>query len=212
MFDLKKIIPCILLVTFFTEGCVTVDKYNAQLNTLRSVNELKSDINYAQDKLVKLHPDLYHYISKKDLEYKFDSLKSTLTNPMTSYDFYFKLSPVIASIKQGHTQLLPQTKKLKCKEKNLVRKSGTSPLSQFDYELFNNRLYIIRNNSSDSTIKAGTELLSVNGMNPVKILRKYKKTFTADGNNTTFFARKLAKGFPRYFYYEVGIKDSVTCR
>ena len=212
MFDLKKIIPFILLVVLLPEGCVTIDKYNARQNTLRSVTELKSDIDYAQDKLVKLHPDLYHYISKKDLDYKFDSLKLTLTNPMTSYDFYFKLSPVIASIKQGHTQLLPLTKKLKYKERILVKKSGTSPLSQYDYELFNNSLYIVRNNSSDSTIKAGTELLSVDGIKPLKILKKYRKTFTADGTNTTFFARKLAKGFPRYFYYEFGIKDSVICR
>lgn len=212
MFDIKKIIPCILLIVLITEGCVTVNKFNSQLNSLRSVNELKSDIDYAQDKLVKLHPDLYHYISKKNLEYKFDSLKSTLSKPMTSYDFYFKLSPVIASIKQGHTQLLPLTKKLKCNEKILVKKSGTSPLSQFDYELFNNRLFIVRNNSSDSTIKSGTELLSIDGIKPQTILKKYRKTFTSDGNNTTFFARKLAKSFPRYFYYEVGLKDSVICR
>ena len=211
MFDIKKIIPCIMMIGL-VQGCVSVDKYNKQINNLRSVNELTSDVEYAQHKLESLHPDLYHYITKKDLEYKFDSLKSSFINPMTSYDFYFRLSPVIASIKQGHTQTLPLTKKLKHKEKILVKKYGTSPLSQYDYELFNDRLYIIKNNSSDSTIKTGTEVLSVNGINPIELITKYKNTFTSDGSNITFFSRKLAKGFPRYFYYETGIQDSVICQ
>ena len=212
MVDIKRIIPCILIIGSFLEGCVSVEKYNEQLNDLRTVKEMASDVEYAQHKLESLHPDLYHYIAKKDLSYKFDSLKTSLTNPMTSYEFYFRLSPVIASIKQGHTQTLPPAKKLKYKEKVLVKKSGTSPLSQYDYELFDNRLYIIKNNSNDTTIKTGAELLSVNGINPFELITKYKKTFTSDGTNTTFYSRKLAKGFPRYFYYETGIKDSVICQ
>lgn len=212
MVDIKRIIPCILMIGLLQAGCVSVDKFNEQLNDLRTVKNLTSDVEYVQHKLESLHPDLYHYISKKDLEYKFDSLKASLTNPMTSYDFYFRLSPVIASIKQGHTQTLPLTKKLKFKEKILVKKFGTSPLSQYDFELFNNGLYIVKNNSNDTTIKTGTEVLSVDGINPVELITKYKKTFTSDGTNTTFFSRKLAKGFPRYFYYETGIKDSVICQ
>ena len=212
MFDIKKILPCLLIIILVLEGCVSVEKYNEQQTDLRSVKGLTSDIEYAQHKLESLHPDLYHYISKKDLEYKFDSLKSSLTKPMTSYDFYFKLSPVIASIKQGHTQTLPFTKRLKYKEKILVKKSGTSPLSQYDYELFNDKLYIVKNNSTDSTIKTGTEVLSVNGIHPMEMISKYKNTFTSDGTNTTFFPRKLAKGFPRYLYYEIGIQDSVICQ
>jgi hypothetical protein len=202
----------ILLCVLILEGCVSIDKFNAQLNVLRSTSDLKSDVDFAHHKLEKLHPVLYLYIAKKDLDYKFDSLKSSLTTPMTSKDFYFRLSPVIAAIKQGHTQLNPLTKKLKYKEQKVVNKSGTSPLSQFDYEIFDNKLYIVKNNSTDSTIKTGTELLTVDGIKPIEIITKYCKTFSSDGNNATFFPRKLGKGFPRYFYYEQGIEDSILCR
>ena len=43
--------------------------------------------------------------SNKELGFKFDSLKSTISSAMTSNDFFLKLSPVIASVKEGHSLL-----------------------------------------------------------------------------------------------------------
>ncbi len=193
MFDRKRIIGYSLLLIFILESCASVDKYNAQINTLRSVQDLKSDVDYIQRKLEKLHPDLYHYIPKKDLDYKFDSLRSSLTTPLASNDFYFKFSPVIASIKQGHTQTFPLVKKLKSSERQIAVQKGTSPLVQFDYELFDNKLYIVKNNSKDSTVYPGTEVLSVNVVKPGDIIGIYRNTFCSDGYNRTFVNRRLAK-------------------
>lgn len=207
----KIVIIFSFLLVFSLESCVSIDKFNSQINTTRSVKELKSDVDYVQHKLEKLHPDLYHYITKDDFNYKFDSLRSSLTTSMTSNDFYFKISPVIASIKQGHTQISPLTRKLNSTEKKIANHSGTSPLNLFEFELFENKLYIIKNNSKDSTIKSGTEVISVNGVKPQDIINKYVKTFSSDGYNSTFIPRKLAKGFPRYFYLQNGIMDSIYC-
>src|SRR5665647_536752 len=182
----KRIIQYCLLLIVALQSCASVDKYNAQINTPRSVQDLKSDIDYIQHKLQKLHPDLYHYISKKDLDYKFDSLRASISSPLTSNDFYFRLSPVIASIRQGHTQTFPLTKKLKRSEIKMVNAKGKTPLSQFDFELFDNKLFIVNNYSKDSTIHAGTEVLTINGVKPVDIINKYGRTFTSDGSNTTF--------------------------
>jgi hypothetical protein len=207
----KRILHCCLVLVVALQSCASVDKYNAQINTPRSVQDLKSDIDYTQHKLQKLHPDLYHYISKKELDYKFDSLCSSITAPLTSNDFYFRLSPVIASIRQGHSQINPLTKKLKSSEKKKVSTKGTTPLSLFDFELFDNKLYITKNYSKDSSICAGTEVLTVNGTKPAELLNKYKTTFTSDGFNTTFINYRLAKGFPRYFYNENGLMDNISC-
>ena len=209
---MKLIKYLLFLLILLIECCASVDKYNAQLNTLRSEKDLKTDVDYIHHKLEKLHPDLYHYISKKELDFKFDSLKSTLTSPLTSNDFYFKLSPVIASIKQGHTQTFPLTKKLKYLEKKSILTNGSSPLALFDFEIFDNKLYIVKNNSKDSTIKAGTEMLTINGVKPMEIITKFSHTFTSDGYNKTFVSRRLANGFPRFYYYQNGIVDSVLCQ
>jgi len=127
VFDRTKNIKYILLLSLILTGCVTVDRFNSQINTPRTVKELKKDVDYAQHKLQQLHPDLYHFISKKDLEYKFDSLKATITAPMTSYDFYFRLSPVVASIRQGHTLTIPLTRKLTSAEKKIEKTKGLTP-------------------------------------------------------------------------------------
>lgn len=208
----NKHLNLILVFVSLLSSCATVDKFNAQIDIKKSVNDLKFDVDYIKKKLVKLHPDLYHYIPENEFNLKFDSLSNSLKDSMTSKDFYFKLSPIIASIKQGHTQTYPLTKKLNRKESKMVQKVGISPLVRFEYELFNNELYIIKNNSNDTTIKPGTKIISINGENPIGILTKYEKTFTSDGNNYTFVPKRLAKGFPRYFYYDYGIVDSIQCK
>jgi C-terminal processing protease CtpA/Prc len=202
----------LIVTTILLGSCASVNKYNKKLDALRSEKQLKHDVDYIYKKLQKLHPNLYWYISKKDLDFKFDSLKRTINTPMTSADFYFKLSPVIASIKQGHMRLFPPTKKLKIKEQFSIRNYGTSPLSRFDFEGFNNKTYIVKNYSDDTSIKAGTEVISVNNVKPQELISKFSNTFTSDGFNKTFIERKLNKNFPTYFFYQKGITDSVICQ
>ena len=211
-FNKNKIIWLLLLPALLISGCVSVDRFNSQINTPRTVMDLKGDVDYTVHKLEKLHPDLYHFISKKDLEYKFDSLKASIRAPMTSNDFYFRLSPVIASVRQGHTQTFPLVKRLKPAEKRIERSKGLTPLAQYEFELFDNRLYIVKNNSDNPGIKAGTEVLSVNGTEPAEIISKYRNTFTSDGYNTTYITRRLGRAFARYFQYQYGMMDSLTCK
>jgi len=207
----KTKIIAVLLLAVLLQSCSTVEKFNSRINTPRTVNELKKDVDYAQHKLQQLHPDLYHFISKKDLEYKFDSLRATITAPMTSYDFFFRLSPVVASIRQGHTLTIPLTRKLTSAEKKIEKTKGLTPLALYEFEQFDNRLYIVKNNSDDRHIQAGTEVLLVNGVKPAEIISKYRNTFASDGYNTTFISRRLGRGFTRFFQYRYGMMDSVPC-
>jgi C-terminal processing protease CtpA/Prc len=203
----------IILITITLLGsCVSVKKYNRNLNVVRNEKQLKSDVDYIYKKLQRLHPRLYWYINKEDLDFKFDSLKSTINAPMTSNDFYLKISPVIASIKQGHTQIFPLYKKMKIKKEFALLKTGTSPLAHFDFDIFDNELYIIKNNSDDKSIKIGTEVITVNNISPQELLSKYCSTFSSDGFNQTFINKRLSKYFPIYFYYQNDLTDSVLCQ
>src|SRR6187402_3870186 len=103
----------ILFLSFFSLvflQCTSVKEYNERLNDLIPENDLKADVDFTYKKLQRLQPKLYWYISKKELDYKFDSLKNTITKPMTGYEFYKKLSPVVASIRQGHLTVSPPAK------------------------------------------------------------------------------------------------------
>jgi hypothetical protein len=46
-----------------------------------------------------------------------------------------------------------------------TEEKGTGPFSQFDFD-FDNKLYVVKNKSYDKSIKAGSEVIAVNGIKP----------------------------------------------
>ena len=120
---MKKIAFLLLILTL--NSCISVKKYNERLEMPISSEKLKQDIDYAYLKLQKLHPTLYTYIPKEKLDYKFDSLKNTIQQPLKPLEFYFKLAPVISEVRQGHVRVVPPEKKLtKKKIKKLKEERG----------------------------------------------------------------------------------------
>lgn len=142
-------------------SCVSVETFNRQLSTPKGVKALRSDVDFVHHKLEKLHPSLYRYISKPELDRKFDSLKTAITSPMTSNEFFFRLSPVVASVRQGHTRIFPLTRRLTKKEIVKARKYGASPVMKLHLGWINHRLYLLKKVASDSTLKPGLEILSL---------------------------------------------------
>jgi hypothetical protein len=162
---MKKIILFVFILLYFTQ-CGSVKKHNAHLTELIPIAQLKSDVDFTYRKLQKLHPNLYWYISKPALDSKFDSLKTRISKPITPLEFYKKLSPVVAAVRQGHSYLYPASKQMTNKETKALIKKGTGPFSQFDFNFFDNKLYVVKNKSYEKSIKAGTEVIAVNGIKP----------------------------------------------
>jgi len=202
------ILPTVLLFC----SCETVKHFNAHINDSRNVESLRADVDFAHKKLVKLHPSLYRYISKQDLDYKFDSLKAALKAPMTSREFFFVLSPVIASVRQGHARLFQIQREPNKVETRKVRINGTSPVTKLQLGWFDNKLYLTERTPLDSTLDVGTEIVSIDSIRPQDIFRKYRPTFSSDGFNTTFHDRYIQKRFAQYQYFETGLRDSVLCQ
>jgi C-terminal processing protease CtpA/Prc len=203
----------ILILSFFSFlfiQCTSIKEHNAHLNDLIVENDLNSDVDFTYKKLQRLQPKLYWYISKKELDYKFDSLKNTITKPMTSFEFYKKLSPVIASIHQGHLTVSPSTKILSKAEKKALKDKGISPFSQFDFEIINNRLYVVKNKSENKTIQTGAEVVAINGKKISELISGYYTLFTSDGYNKTFKRKRMSYMFPSFYNNQNGIQDSIN--
>jgi C-terminal processing protease CtpA/Prc len=205
---MKKIIVFLIIAFFFVE-CSSVKKHNAHINDLISEKDLKEDTDFIYRKLQKLHPRLYWYTSKKDLDYKFDSLKATISKPMTSYAFYKKITPVICAVRQGHVFVFPYSKILSKKESAALKKKGDGPFSQFEFEAYNHKLYVAKNKSYDKSIAVGSEIVSVNGEKTADLFADFSKLFMSDGFNTTFKDNKLGTAFPTFYTYQNGVKDSI---
>ena len=200
----------LIFIAVLCSNCTSVENYNKKIEKSISVENLKKDVDFVQRKLVKLHPDLYSYISKEQLNFKFDSLRNSIRNPMTTKDFYFAISPIVASVHQGHMSMSPVLKRFSKKELKRFIKSGNGPLSQFSYEWENEKLYVIKNKSKNKKIKLGTEVLSVNGITPQFIHDKYKNGITSDGLNKTFLPKYFSKRYIGYVTNEIGVNDSLT--
>ncbi len=199
-----------VLVILLFVNCTSVEKYNQKVTQPIAVEKLQADINYTQHKLEKLHPNLYGYISKEKLNFKFDSIRSVVNKPMTSKEFYFVISPVIAAVRQGHMTMSPTIKKVSKKEAKRYKKSGDGPISQFVFEWQNDKLYVLKSKSKKNKINAGAEVISVNSITPQSIYAKYRKSFTSDGLNTTFLPKLFSKRYTLFLTNEIGINDSLT--
>ena len=203
---MKKTILLSLLSIF--SSCVSVKKHNEKLDIPISVENLKEDVDFAQRKLEKLHPKLYWYISKEALNYQFDSLKTTIQKPLKPNEFYQKLAPVIAKVKEGHLRLYSYDKRLTKKEiKDLEKQKGL--LSRYNFTIDNDRIFVKDNADKIPNMNLGTEILTIKDI-PVKdLLDKYKPLVNSDGDNTTFQKYSMARRWPSFFTTEYGILDSV---
>lgn len=203
---MRKIAP--LLLFLFLASCTSIKKHNAQLEILIPPEKLKEDVDFAHRKLQQLHPNLYWYISKEKLDFKFDSLKTTLNQPLKPNDFYQKLAPLISDIREGHLRLVPRNKRLTRAEiKNLKKQKGL--FSRYNFVLDGDRIFIKDNTDKIPNMEVGTEILSIRGIPTKDLLAKYRPFVNSDGDNETFQKYILALRWPSYFTAEYGILDSV---
>ncbi len=204
---MKNII--ILFGILFLFSCQSTKKFNQQLTQPIAADKLQKDLDYSYQKLKQLHPKLYWYISKEKLDFKFDSLKKAIQQPMTGLAFYKELSQVVKSVGQGHLSVSPSLPKFTKKEIQVLNKKGKLPFSQFDFEYIDNKL-IISKNSSRHNIKANTEVVSINSEIPSDLIPIYSKRIASDGFNTTFYTSYLGKHFGTYFTLDKGkVQDSL---
>ena len=140
-----------------------------------SVGQLKQEVSLLKKALEEAHPSLYWYTPKKEIDDSFTLVERQIREPLTKREFYRVLAPAITRIRCGHTYLLMAP--------------GEDPsvtYLPFDLWLDQNRLYVVNNNSKDSTIQAGDEITHINGYSIDKIVRKGNSIQSADGYNQTF--------------------------
>lgn len=207
---MKKISLLFFAANIFI-NCSSVQKHNALLETNLSIDKQIEDLDYLEGKIKKIQPSLYAFISKEELRRKFDSVRKTINIPLKPNEFYFKVSPLLASIRQGHASMGQLTKKFTKKEtKELKKKGKVGPISQFEYKWLDDKLYLTKNFSKDTTIQIGTEVVAIENVRPQELFAKYRKTYSSDGYNETFIPYAFSMRFGTYIFYELGLKDSLN--
>jgi len=192
-------------------SCVSKEKFNAKIRAKHSLIELKEDLAVLKTSLEEGHPGLYWYISKEKLDFKFDSIRNLLSDSTTSIQFYRMVAPLVSEVKCGHTRLVYPGLKYTKAQKDSSKKAGPAPLSQIYYHIDSNKIFVESVNNKDllKHLKA-TEILAIDSVPAIEIIKKTKDLFGSDGYNLTFKDHVLTKSFAAYYYLQYSRKDSST--
>lgn len=204
--NLKKI-SLYLFAFFILASCASVEKYNQKISKLHSPKELQKDVDLAYRKLKKLHPRLYNYTPKEELDATFLELKNSIAEPMTTYAFYEKLTPVIGAIKQGHAGVsIPAKRYHKKERKALNEKKNEFTFLRFEYV---EGTVLVKNTLGEDSTMVGSKVVKLGDDLVDDLLKKYKTYFSSDGFNTTFYNTLAARRLSRFYYKEKGRLDSI---
>jgi len=123
---------------------------------LLSPEDMRYDLDELFHRIETTHPDPYTKRPKAEVDIERQKIYDELDHPMTMFDYYNKVAPLVASLGDFHTQVvLP---------KDTIDELEKSELFfPFLVELNGPRTIITANYSYNSDIPFGTELLSING-------------------------------------------------
>lgn len=201
----KCLLSFIVLIVLMS--CKSVAKHNEQITKLHSIEDLHNDVDKLYEQLKRHHPKLYQYTPKEVLDFKFDSLKTTINTPIDSRTFYKKIAPVVAHVKQGHVSVGSANKLFTKKErKELKNKKFEFYDLEFDY--LEGKLWVKDYKGKDSTL-IGHEIVSINGEPASQLVETYKTRFASDGYNKTLHDRYVSKAFSAFYYKDKGFSDSL---
>lgn len=165
----NKIIIYAVLVLFL---CSTA--FGQKLSPAQQI----SDFDDLCSKLESVHPDLYLYQSKKEYENNKMKIKASMTDSIRISDFYFKIAPFIANIKDGHSMMLPP---ITSNFVSYVKKDGkTMPLR---IKAVKNVFVVDYPIVMNSGFNEGDTIFSINGVDSKDILKKAYDLWGSEKDN-----------------------------
>lgn len=199
----------ILFISFLVllASCKSVKNYNAQIARLHPVTDLHRDVDKLYLQLQRHHPRLYQYTSKEVMDFKFDSLKKSITQPMDSRDFYKTLAPVVSIVRQGHISVGSANKRYTRKEYKELKKRKFE-FNDLDFDYADDKLWVVNTKGNDSSAM-GSEVIKIESDSVSKLIDVYKNRFSSDGYNTTLHNRAVGKYFSSFYFKDKGFQDSL---
>jgi C-terminal processing protease CtpA/Prc len=166
-------------------------------------SDLLVDLYQLKTELLQIHPTLHFYASTSDMPSLFDLAASTLPDKMNRIEFLKHISPIIDSLKCGHTSFYIDSDK-KILGKKLKELTGLFP---FNIQEIEHKIVFTKNLSSDTlNIRPGDELIAINDIPILEIIENLKRlSIGSDANNQSGKVYYILKNFIlayRMFYGE----------
>lgn len=141
--------------------------------------QLQADFLILRRAYEELHPGLYRYNSKEQMDASFKALEAELSRDLTLRQTYVALSVFLAKVKCGHTYANFYNQPEPVVEA-LFKGRDKVP---FYFRWIDRRMIVTRNFSEDTSLVAGTEVVAINGVPAGTILDRLLTIARADGSN-----------------------------
>jgi hypothetical protein len=162
---------------------VCVISCHAQNTTvpLLEAKGLQADLSILRKAYESLHPGLYRYNSKPQMDLAFADLSHKLERDETLQDAFLAFSEFAAKVRCGHTQANPFNQSDEVIEK-LFKTPTRVP---FYFQWLDERMIVSDDFTPNHLFPKGTEIVSINGASVQGILTKLMTITRADGGNDT---------------------------
>ena len=167
-----------------------------------SPEQARTDLIYLKRKLDLLHPGMGYYTPPTRVEQLYDSLFNSLTAPIDYLAFFHHVSPLVATLKDGHTDLNHR--------KNFIDRH--TRFVPFYIRSVGSQYFISHNASADTTLGRGTELLTINDCPVANLHQTLMNADRAgsDGDNLTGRRQWSLVQFADYYAAWYGSADSIA--
>ena len=151
---------------------------NAQLTSTKfSKKELNEDFSFLISSIEGTHPNPYTIISKAKFEKQVKKVKENFKDSLTLKEYYRLVSPLVASLQDGHTRLLFPGKKILNQDDYLfpfiVKSSIDKPYLKITEHI----------DSAYNKIPVGAEILSINKLSSKNIIHKIIENTSGESNS-----------------------------
>nr|WP_314492616.1 S41 family peptidase [uncultured Chryseobacterium sp.] len=165
-----------IIIIFFLISTSTIFGQNTTSNLTKE--ERLKEVDLIRSTFVNLHPGIYRFNSPHEIENYFKNLKQKISKDINNEQYFILLSELTTFIKCGHTYLNPYNQ-----TDETINNYFSISFMPFLYVVIDNKFIITHNLSENKTIKAGDEIISINGIKVKTIIHSLLNVSRADGNN-----------------------------
>lgn len=157
------------------------------------IDTIRKDFNIFRKSLEEIHPGIYDYIAKEQMDSLLDRIMLKLNKPISSLEFGFVLAQVIAQVSDCHTELLLL---------NRPRIKSFPPIVLG----YDGADIVVLNTSDKYRYKKGDKITEINNIDTKTIIYELRKISTAnEGYNLLPTDRSLMVNLTNKIYFSMGI-------
>ena len=160
--------------------------------------QLLEDYTLFVKALQEAHPGLYRYTPKAEWDSLFTRTGKSINRPMSEEAFYTLLAPLVARIRCGHTKW---HRKGRPDDPYAFNAENLFPLKLY---FVDGTAYIEENYDTAVPVKAGAEILSINGQPIAGIIAHLRSRIPVDGYVESAVYEELNQSFPGTYATFVG--------